>query len=111
MTALAGTVTLPAGSFCTAAQNNDASGATDSDGDAFVVQSIGFDYPAFEIAYPQSLGNPSPSLAGTSATHQADITVSSSAYYANPGDGTPPVNVTSRARSIITTVHHTVKGA
>ena len=100
VTALAGTVTLPAGSLCTAANNNAASGATDSDGDAFVVQTIGFDYPAFEISYPTSLGNPSPSVAGLGATHQADITVSASAYYSNPGTGAPPVRTAGFARAV-----------
>jgi hypothetical protein len=94
-----GTVTLPAGSFCTAAANNTAAGVTNSDGDGFVVQTIGFDYPAFAISYPSSLGNPAPSLAGLSGTHQADITVSSSAYYSNPGTGAAPVRTASASRA------------
>jgi hypothetical protein len=100
-----GTVTLPAGSFCTAADNNTASGASDSDGDAFALQTIGFDYPAFEISYPSSLGNPAPSVVGAGATHQADITVSTSQFYSNPGTGAPPVNITSIARKVTSTVH------
>jgi hypothetical protein len=68
-------------SICTTtlntAANSTANGGTGmpSDGDEFFVQTLGFDYPAFAISYPNSKGNPSPIPAGT----EADITISSSA--------------------------------
>ncbi|MGH7707521.1 MAG: hypothetical protein ACREM8_00940 [Vulcanimicrobiaceae bacterium] len=71
-------------SICTSAQNSKADGAT-TDGDSFLVQSIGFDYPAYEASYPNSLGNPAPKLSG--ANGQADITISSVAGYYQPSTG------------------------
>jgi hypothetical protein len=76
-----GTATLPAGSLCTAAQNTTANAGTATDGDAFTVQAIGFDYGAFEASYPNSLGASAPSLAGAGGSHQADVTVSSAGVY------------------------------
>jgi hypothetical protein len=76
-----GTATLPAGSLCTATQNTTANAGTATDGDAFTVQAIGFDYGAFEASYPNSLGASAPSLAGAGASHQADVTVSSAGIY------------------------------
>ena len=78
-----GTTTLPAGSICTAAQNTTANGGA-SDGDAFTVQGIGFDYPAFEASYPNSLGKPAPTLTGSSRGTQSDITISAAAVYNVP---------------------------
>ncbi len=83
-----GTATLPAsaspvsgmGPICSAPANTTASGAA-SDGDAFTVQAVGFDYPAYEASYPNSLGKPSPTLTGSGASHQADITVSLQTIY------------------------------
>jgi hypothetical protein len=77
-----GAATLPAGSLCSAAANATSSGAA-SDGDAFTVQAIGFDYPAYEASYPNSLGKPSPTLTGSGASHQADVTISSQVVYNN----------------------------
>jgi hypothetical protein len=51
----------------------------------FFVTLIGFDYPAFEAAYPQSNGNPAPVLAG--ANGQADITISSALLAVQPSAG------------------------
>jgi hypothetical protein len=81
-----GAATLPAGSLCTAAQNTTANGAP-TDGDAFTVQGIGFDYSAYEASYPNSLGAPAPSLVGAGASHQADVTVSSQGVYNQPVGG------------------------
>jgi hypothetical protein len=81
-----GAVTFPAGTVCTAAQNTTANGAP-SDGDAFTVQGIGFDYGAYEASYPSSLGNPTPSLVGADAAHQADVTISSQGVYNQPAAG------------------------
>jgi hypothetical protein len=81
-----GTATLADGSLCTSAQNTAVSGSP-SDGDEFTVQTVGFDYPAYEASYPNSLGHPAPSLNGVGATHQADITVSSQAIYIQPFGG------------------------
>jgi hypothetical protein len=78
-----GTATFPGGSICTSAQNTTATGSA-SDGDAFTVQGIGFDYGAFEASYPNSLGVASPSLSGSGATHQADVTISSQGVYNLP---------------------------
>ena len=75
-----GPYTVPAPGICSAAANTTATGSA-SDGDEFGVQSIGFDYPAYEASYPKSLGNPSPTLVGTGASHQADITVSTLTEY------------------------------
>ena len=87
-----GTATLPAGSLCTAAQNTTANGSTPTDGDAFTVQAIGFDYGAYEASYPNSLGVTSPSLAGAGASHQADVTVSSQGVYNQPVGGGALIN-------------------
>ena len=84
-----GTATLPAGSLCTAAANTMSSGAA-SDGDAFTVQAVGFDYPAYEASYPNSLGKSAPTLVGSGASHQSDITVSSQVVYTIPA--AVPVN-------------------
>ena len=81
-----GTATFPAGSVCTAAQNTTASGSA-SDGDAFTVQGIGFDYGAYEASYPSSLGVAAPSLTGSGASHQADVTISSQGVYNLPVGG------------------------
>jgi hypothetical protein len=89
-----GTATLPATdgplgapSLCTSAQNTAAAanaGVT-TDGDQFTVQTIGFDYPAYESSYPNSSGNPAPVIIGTGG--QSDITVSSQALWAQPAGG------------------------
>ena len=81
-----GTSTLPATSgpgnpgtttpsICTAAQNTASNMGTASPADQITLQLIGFDYPAFAASYPNSNGNPAPTLAGPSG--QADITISS----------------------------------
>ncbi len=83
-----GTFTLPATSgpgapgttvpsICTSAQNTATNMGTTTDGDQFTLQFVGFDYPAFAASYPNSNGNPAPTLAG--ANGQADITISSQA--------------------------------
>ena len=87
-----GTATFPAGTVCTAAQNTTANGGTASDGDAFTVQAIGFDYGAYEASYTGiagvgGLGVPNPSLAGAGATHQSDVTISSKRLYNQPAGG------------------------
>ena len=99
-----GTATFPAGTVCSAAQNAattttfDAAHPTDTppaapvDGDAFTVQAIGFDYPAYEASYTGiagvgGLGVPNPSLTGLGATHQADVTVSSQGVFNQPAGG------------------------
>jgi hypothetical protein len=87
-----GTATFPAGTVCTAAQNTTANTGTASDGDAFTVQAIGFDYGAYEASYTGitgigGLGVPAPSLAGAGASHQSDITVSSQGLYNQPVGG------------------------
>ena len=88
-----GTATLPAGALCSASDNSPP-GGTASDGDAFTVQVIGFDYPAFEASYPSSLGNAAPSLVGAGASHQADVTISPQAVYNVPvGGGAPVIGV------------------
>lgn len=86
-----GTGTLPAGSLCSATANNTAGTTTDSDGDQFQVQSVGFDYPAYEASYPNSLGKASPSIVGLGASHQSDITISTKTQYTLPVAGGAPV--------------------
>ena len=86
-----GTATFPAGTICTAAQNTTANGSA-SDGDAFTVQGIGFDYGAFEASYPSSLGVVSPSLTGAGASHQSDVTISSQGLFNLPVGGGPIIN-------------------
>jgi hypothetical protein len=71
-------------SICNSAQNTAANSAA-ADGDQFVVQLVGFDYPAYAISYPNSKGNPAPVLVG--AAGQDDITISSAATYAQPAGG------------------------
>ncbi len=97
------TFVVPAGSFCSAAQNATATATVDGnpnvtppagpvDGDEIAVQTIGFDYGAYEMSYPNSLGVVAPSLAGTGgvppgSTGQADITVSTKSIYDQPSGG------------------------
>lgn len=70
-------------SICTPTQNTTANGGTTpQEGDQFTTQLIGFDYPAYEASYPNSNGNPTPTLVG--AAGQADITISSAAMVAQP---------------------------
>ncbi len=72
-------------SFCTAAQNTAFSLAnvtnfTGTSGpDAFSVQLVGFDYPAYAASPIDELGNPAPALAGPNG--QSDITLSAAAYF------------------------------
>ncbi len=84
-----GTYGIPAPGLCSAAANQTASGNLTADGDEFGVQSIGFDYPAYEASYPKSLGVPAPSLVGAGITHQADITVSTLTEYTLPATNIP----------------------
>jgi hypothetical protein len=75
-----GTPAAPGVTLCTAAQNQAATTAAGgtmvtATGDVFMVQTIGFDYPAYEASYPQSNGNPAPTIVGASG--QSDITISS----------------------------------
>jgi hypothetical protein len=73
-------------SLCTSAQNSVANGTASAPvstpGDQFTIQLVGFDYPWFEASYPNSSGNPSPTIAGASG--QSDITISSAAGYDQP---------------------------
>jgi len=88
-----GTASVPAGSLCSSAQNTTASAAS-SDGDTFTVQAIGFDYGAFEASYPSSLGVTTPSLTGSGASHQADVTISTQGVFNQPvGGGLTPGGV------------------
>jgi hypothetical protein len=99
-----GTATLPAGALCSATDNSPP-GGTAADGDAFTVQVIGFDYPAYEASYPNSLSNAAPSLAGLGASHQADVTISPQAVYNIVGGAavlTPGGLPSSRARHAAT---------
>ncbi|MGH7754661.1 MAG: hypothetical protein ACREM8_00050 [Vulcanimicrobiaceae bacterium] len=83
-----GTTGHPTHTLCTAADNTTANKGTSVDADSFVVQSIGFDYPFYEASYPQSNGNPAPTIVG--ANGQADITISSAAGCVSPGGATTP---------------------
>ncbi len=76
-------------SLCTQAQNAAATATAVSkgapaavgtpDGDQFTVQLYGFDYPAYEASYPQSSGNPNPTIVGNNG--QSDITISSATLF------------------------------
>ena len=70
-----GTAHGPGGSpsICTSADNTTVNGAPTA-GDIFHVQGVGFNYPAFEMTYPKSLGNPAPAISGSAG--QDDITLS-----------------------------------
>jgi hypothetical protein len=86
----AGTPTpIPAPGLCSAAANTTATGSA-SDGDEFGVQLIGLDYNWYGASYTGisgvgGLGVPAPSLTGTGAAHQADITISPLTEYTLPG--------------------------
>lgn len=71
-------------SVCTAAQNTTANGAATS-GDQITVQVIAADYPMYEMTYPKSNGNPSPTLAG--ANGSADISVNAQTCTYDAGGG------------------------
>jgi hypothetical protein len=47
--------------------------ASTSSGDQLVEQVLAFDYPAYESAYPNSLGNPSPTILGASGTDDLSL--------------------------------------
>jgi hypothetical protein len=99
----AGTPTpIPAPGLCSAAANTTASGSA-TDGDEFGVQIIGLDYNWYGASYTGisgvgGLGVPAPSLTGTGASHQADITISPLTEYTLPGGNVitpvPPGNLT-----------------
>jgi hypothetical protein len=74
----------PTPSICTATQNTAYAGST-MPADTFTVQEIGFDYPAYESSYPNSLGNPAPTILGPNG--QDDVTISPVATY-TAGTGT-----------------------
>jgi hypothetical protein len=80
---------LPAGesthTFCTSTDNGG-SGA-----DQYQVVGVGFDYPAFEAGYPQSNGNPTPTIVG--ANGQADVTISDLSGLNVATPGVPSVSV------------------
>lgn len=71
-------------SICTVNLNTAANGTATSS-DQFVIELIGFDYPAYEASYPNSNGNPSPTIAG--ANGQSDITISTAFTYYYPAGG------------------------
>jgi hypothetical protein len=75
-TATLGPAAGPGGapSLCNAETNTTANSGTATGGDAFIVEGIGFDYPAYESSYPNSSGNPSPAIVGANGSD--DITVS-----------------------------------
>jgi len=77
-TYLLGAAAGPGGSpsLCSEAANSAVNGAP-TPSDMFTVQTIGFDYPAFEASYPHSLGNPAPPIVGNGGT--SDITISKAA--------------------------------
>ncbi len=80
-------------SICTAAQNTTANGAA-TPGDQAVMQVVGFDYDAFGISYPNSVGKPSPSFANSNGS--TDLTLSAAICQFDAGGGTqtacsPPV--------------------
>jgi hypothetical protein len=78
-------------SLCTSAQdsatNSTSSAAVTTTGDQFTVQLIGFDYPWFEASYPNSSGNPAPTIAGSNG--QADVTISSAAAFTQTAGAAP----------------------
>jgi hypothetical protein len=60
-------------SICAAADNTTVNGAP-TPPDIVYTWAIGFDYPAYEASYPNSKGNPAPTILGASG--QSDITIS-----------------------------------
>jgi hypothetical protein len=74
-TATLGPAAGPGGapSLCNADANTAANSAA-TGGDAFIVEGIGFDYPAYESSYPNSSGNPSPTILGANGSD--DVTIS-----------------------------------
>lgn len=77
-----GAVTLPPAlgpggtpSLCTAAQNTAANAGAATPADQIVVQLVGFDYPLYGASYPNSLGNPSPTISRPGGSSD-DITIS-----------------------------------
>jgi hypothetical protein len=79
---VANSLNLPITNAGTAIANGGTSGA-----DYVQIIGIGFDYPAYEAAYPQSNGNPTPGLAG--ANGQADITISDESPLIDSANGLP----------------------
>jgi hypothetical protein len=81
-------------SLCTSTQNTNFSNANgsgltgNSDGDAFSVQVVGFDYPAYASTPIKELGNPAPVLTGSSG--QSDITISSATQFTQAAGTTGP---------------------
>lgn len=90
-TSASGALTLPdaagpggAPSICTAAQNT-ATNTAATTGDQFSVITIGFDYPAYESSYPNSSGNPAPTILGANGSD--DITISTPVCSMDTGGG------------------------
>jgi hypothetical protein len=92
-------------SLCTPAQNAAANGASSGvPGDSFFIQSIGFDYPVYEASYPQSLGNPTPTIFGSAG--QTDITISSALVVAQPASGDVVRMKPQAAQRMLARLHH-----
>jgi hypothetical protein len=68
-------------SICAAADNSTVNGAPTAP-DMVDTWAIGFDYPAFEASYPNSKGNPAPTILGASG--QSDITISLAGIFNPP---------------------------
>ncbi len=73
-------------SICAAADNSTVNGAPTAP-DIVYTWAIGFDYPAYEASYPNSKGNPAPTILGASG--QSDITISPAGIF-NPAPPLPP---------------------
>ncbi len=89
-------------SVCTSTQDTAANGAGTVDGDEVEVMYIGFDYPAFEMSYPNSLHNPAPAIVG--AKGQDDVAVSLPATFKQPTTG--GVAPAANKRLVIKAVRH-----
>lgn len=66
----------PSPTLCTAAQNTAANGGTATPGDDYVVQTIGFDYPAYAAAHSLIEQTTAQNPAITNGAGQADIALS-----------------------------------
>jgi hypothetical protein len=83
------TALTPSPSICDTSQNTTAN-KTATNGDDIVVQTIGFDYPAYNAALSVTKGTQNPAIVG--AAGQSDITISQAAEQDNAENTAVPPN-------------------
>ena len=87
------------------AANSTPTAPVSAPSDVITVTLVGFDYPAYESAYPNSNGNPAPAIAGV--TGQSDITISSLIAYQQAAGGDAKLK-SFRAKHVLSRATHKI---